>query len=124
MCFYVDNDKCPLALVATKDIVCWKGSDDYKITDVGFSSSIQNFPYKWNNIYGPIESFGKNRFDEVNEGYHSYRKLEFAAEWHDENSIRCYIPEGSLYFFNDEEYVSDRIVVMGKEYVNKRESIP
>jgi len=112
MCFHTHYDHQEVK-TAEKDIVCWK----YLTKDR--KAPLQNFQYEYNilNKLGrPLEVVDR----EISEGFHSHSEKRIAKlrATSDRKVFKFIIPKGSKYFYNpnDEEYVSDHIVLINPWY--------
>jgi len=130
MCFIIDKKKCPKALIAEKDIKV------YKLLEIQPSHSLKSpflfFIYKPNVTYESLITQNMKRYkckivDVINCGFHAYINLksvkapikEGTYYW---DSCLCefIVPEGSEYYFNDEEIVSNRTYWTGRIYRTDR----
>lgn len=116
MCFWI-HEKYREAIIATKDIKCWKRTFRTSLLNGGFTSEIRNFPYKFGETY---KTTIKGNLIMINKGFHSYTHKPYAR--YCTCTIYCKIPKGSKYYYNPtrHEYVSNQIiplkVVKNKSY--------
>jgi len=113
MCFITTT---PNKLIATRNIVCYKEMGI--INNVDCKSYWFNFPYTFNKLYKQDIrlSINKYQFDDrwfINQGYHSYHKNIFII-CNKSKLVKCIIPNGAIYYKNESEYVSDRIIIKRK----------
>lgn len=113
MCF--NKKKFQFPSKAKKDIICYK----YLIK----GKYPRSFYYGKDYIMGKKESI-KFKFKEkiskrINIGFHSYKEKELTFlyqkyVYEDRKDTKCYkciIPQGSRYYENDFEYVSEQIII-------------
>jgi len=110
MCFHINKEKCPKALIAKKDIRVYK---KMRWLNKKLVTSAQLCSYKPNKIYKSTftySGFG-NRY--IERGRHSFSTFKKALRYSTYSTIICefIIPKGSEYYFNlfHEEYVSNQI---------------
>lgn len=113
MCFYLEssNDKIKMA---KEPIVCYK---------MGTPKGSRRFYPAFRTEFKYIKNRRTNliiiqeRWDVVDEGYHSYKREEYAKQnLFSNNQIKKFvIPEGAYYYENHECYVSSSIVYLGSE---------
>lgn len=137
MCFsktvYSDTDK--IALVAEKDIKCYKilvlRNFNHLRNEPKILTSYYYYNKKWKlgklyntkldntkldiNICGPRHPFGYDILI-INQGFHSYCSLTVVGWQYHINGIlyECVIPKGATYYSDDEEYVSTQIKIVKK----------
>ena len=106
MCFWI-HDEHKKAIIATKDIRCWKIAYKYNIHKYGFTSSIQAFHYEFNKTYKTTLGICDRS---ITRGFHSYSKKPYNTLYI--KTIYCIIPKGSKYYYNPsfDEYVSNQII--------------
>ena len=118
MCFIIDHDH-PNALIAKKDIVCYKQMYTIGVGEIRiFRSPFFNFEYKFDKLYElekPCELYEDQEPGLIHRGFHSYAKLQTARNLNTCNRIitQCIIPQGAEYYVNnyDDEYVSNKIII-------------
>jgi hypothetical protein len=112
MCF--ETTKSAKAKIATEDIVCYKILYP-KFFRHSFESPCENFHYTPNKTTKQvtIKLVGKC----INKGYHSYktkniakRSILFSADSHE--IYKFIIPQGTRYYKNKTEYVSETIILV------------
>lgn len=123
MCFIVK--KSSEAKIAEKDIMCWKfvnpdGTNAF--SGHLFHKGVLPIKYTPGQLMPrvSINKVGIPSFSIINEGYHSFIKKPFKYEIHwwrvdDKNytEIKVFIiPAGTRYYENDEEYVSETIMML------------
>ncbi len=119
MCFYIDKEICPKALIAEKDIRVYKQMAFNKHANL-LISPIQEFEYKPNRIY-KTSLIKEVVF--IHQGFHAFRNLIRCSSWTLSMAIvlcEFIIPKGSKYYFNDKEIVSNKIYWTGRVYRTDR----
>ena len=106
MCFWI-HDEHKEAIIATKDIRCWKMTYSHTVHKDGFVSVIQAFRYKFNKTYKTTLGICDRS---ITRGFHSYSKKPYSTLYN--KIIYCIIPKGSKYYYNPsfDEYVSNQII--------------
>lgn len=106
MCFWI-HDEHKEAIIATKDIRCWKTAYKYDILKDGFISFVQAFRYEFNKTYKTTLGICDRS---ITKGFHSYSKKPHVMIY--AKIIYCIIPKGSKYYYNPSfnEYVSNQII--------------
>jgi len=106
MCF--TTRKNARAKIAKTDIECWK------VLQMLNKSPCEGYRYHRNKINPKVQIKKLAGNINIQEGYHSYKSLQFAY-----NTIFSYsyvrrfiIPAGTRYFENKTEYVSETIMLM------------
>ena len=116
MCFLI-YFRYKEAIVATKDIRCWKKTYKSHLFNNGFTSEFRGFSYKFGETY---KTTIQKVLSTIDKGFHSYTYKPYS--YYDECVIYCKIPKGSVYYYNPHlgEYVSNQIiplkVVKNKHY--------
>jgi len=118
MCFTI-SEKFPKPLVAKRDITCYKlvfGKGEWR-TRTGYEAACQRYAYYPGRTTKKVD-IKPSLYNEVDEGYHSYRSLREVNKqkpiWSaDLVTLKMIIPKGTLYYKNDSEYVSERIKCIG-----------
>ncbi len=115
MCFIISSEE-PEEKIAKRDIVCYKRFDaKNRINSKYFYSPFMGFKYEKGQCYFEDEALGIERIDNIDFGFHSYStKLEaILCVLHDEEIVKCIIPEGARYYRNTRyrEYVSDYLII-------------
>lgn len=125
MCFILSNpsDTMPIALIAKKDIVCWKL---VQVTKRGVLRGYyrSKFRYILNKVYNTRFGF-EDGYDYdykcIHKGFHSYQKKKdllreewgysfiFLKEYEYTKLVKCVIPKGTKYYKNTNQYVSKSI---------------
>lgn len=115
MCFDI-SEKYPNALVAKRDITCYKIVFDKGewYTHHGYEAACQRYAYYPGKTTKRVDIESTRFHATIDEGYHSYRSLKVLKEeqerWDDSLiGIKMIIPKGTLYYKNDREYVSERL---------------
>lgn len=113
MCFYLKS-KADVPKIAVKDIICYKYTDKENRGLFSFKSYHQiDFKYlRWTK--NPIISLSVSYENEIYEGYHSLKE-----NLHYMGTGKFKIPKGSLYYENDEQYVSNQLIYLGPIYFDK-----
>lgn len=114
MCFH-NKKNWKIAKVAAEDIIVYKGLDrDSRNKEI--LKSPYNPTTKWkSNVICKIKS-GFVRVGNpstIHIGFHSC-KNQLDASFHSKHVFKFKIPAGSLYWENNEEYVSDTIILLKK----------
>ena len=123
MCFYIDQEKCPKAKIAEKDIKVVKRMIR-KATTLFSPYWLQEF--KPNKLYKT--SFTFDSINEIEKGFHAHSNLKSARvqtrDFVRKDDIACefIIPKGSEYYFNEfyEEYVSNQTKWTGRVWRTDR----
>lgn len=118
MCFLTEELKYK---IAKEDITCYKTLRD-------LHSVIKGYKYKLNTLNKPVrikatktrkwltDSDTSITIYEINKGYHSYREFYYAKRQKlmFEDIYRCTIPQGTRYCMNEDEIVSENIIIKRK----------
>ena len=124
MCFHINKEKCPKALIAEKDIKVYK----VLIPRVNFEKVCQLMSPYMTQVYKPRKLY-KSEFGirlqarSIYEGLHSYLTLKSAAktDWWEVQIVGEFIvPKGSEYYFNEREIVSNQIKWTGRVWRTDR----
>jgi len=123
MCFFIPEDQ--EVQIADKDITCFKSvwANTYPFKYV--YSLYQNFEYHFNEIYRKADfpviknehNITNDKIKIIYKGFHSHMKLNKTikrqSSIYNTIIVKCVIPKGSKYFFNDQynEYVSGLIII-------------
>ena len=113
MCFV--TTKTARAKIAKEDIECWKTL--YHKEDRKYSAC-ENYVYVKDIIQPQVKIKKDMGYDEVfiNQGYHSCRTIEETKTWVECDPImiihKFIIPKGTRYFENEEDYVSETIILI------------
>ena len=115
MCFDI-SEKYPNALIAKKDIICYKIVFDKGewYSHNGYEAACQSYAYYPAKTTKRVDIESTRFHVTIYEGYHSFRSLKVLKEeqknWDDSLiGIKMIIPKGTLYYKNDREYVSERL---------------
>ena len=134
MCFYKNKNGTTVMHVANKDIVVYKITNKYKVTETGFEPYwMSEFKYLFGNTYNTNFDLSHCMYNTLVEGFHSYKNTKFGykgyisakkyhreADFSDYNDygsgcviIKCIIPKGANYYFNGTDYVSEALKPIG-----------
>ena len=124
MCFQIDRACCKERQIADKDIICYKFLKKYMD---GLSGPYYHFIYELGKEYSLPERFqlkGKGGYNRINVGFHSFideseikNKTKKEYNLGDDVAVRCIIPKGSYYWYNNYEFVANKIII--KEVIYK-----
>ena len=109
MCFDVKSKR---AKIAKENIKCYK----YLFPEFygnKYECAVKEFHYIPNKLNKRIKI--KKNGSRIDEGYHSYRKRETSESCKDAGRHQTYlfiIPKGTRYFENEEQYVSETIMLV------------
>lgn len=106
MCFIVKG----IRQIAKKDIVVFKRGFEHGDF---MMSQYYGFTYVLKELNRKIELPDKKYGYEINKGYHSYNNVP-STTYTSLHAFKCIIPKGTIYYENDNERVSENIIIVKK----------